>query len=180
MKGKKMVKRLLIAMVTLLCCVGLARAEVQEEGFTTWLLGDYNQMGVRGGYAWDNIELGIQSYWWLWEDENPDQAFGFYGLYDFPGPIDMNDIPVLSPLAPHISAAGYVGFQGTLEFQDEEERGYLGPIVGIALTKLIFDETDDLLITGTEVQWIRYVDNWKDARTENEELRFLFFLRIKF
>lgn len=174
-----MLKKVLLMIVVVLSLVGFARAG-PENGLTTWLMGDYNQTGVRVGYAWDTFELGLQSYWWLWEDVDPPQTYGLYGLYEFPGEIDINDIPVLSPLAPYISMASYVGFQACIEIDgNEDERGYYGPVAGIALTKFIFDEVDDQIITGTEIQWVRYTDQWEKAIGTEEEFRVTFFMRIK-
>ncbi|HUS88043.1 MAG TPA: hypothetical protein VMW91_01525 [Desulfosporosinus sp.] len=150
------------------------------NGLTTWLMGDYNQTGVRVGYAWETFEIFGQSYWRLWETENVPQVYGFGVIYDFPGEIDVSQIPIFGGLSEHISIASYIGFQGAIELRNnEDERGYLGPLVGVVLNKFIFDEVDDEIETGTEVQFVRYTDKLEEVISQ-DEVRFAFFVRFKF
>jgi hypothetical protein len=151
-----------------------------ENGMTTWLMGDYNQTGVRVGYAWETFEIFGQSYWWLWEHEDPPQTYGLGVIYDFPGEIDISQIPVLNILEGQISLASYVGFQGAIELNgDHEERGYLGPLFGLVMNRFIFDEVDDEITTGSELQYVNYIDQWEDD-IRGHELRAAFFVRIEF
>ena len=175
-----MVRRLFLCVVLfllLLCPVAKADG---DNGLTTWLMGDYNQTGVRVGYAWETFEVFLQSYWWLWEDVDPPQVYGLGVLYDFPGEIDIGALPILGGLKEHISLASYIGFQGAIELRDNaDERGYYGPMVGVILNKFIFDEVDDQIQTGTEVRYVRYTDQLKeDLRTD--EVQVSFFVRILF
>lgn len=174
-----MVRRMLLFVMLAILMIAPS-VKAGDTGWTAWLIGDYNQTGVRVGYAWETFEVFGSSYWWLWETEDVPQVYGLGFIYDFPGEIDISHIPILGNLSSEISIASYIGFQGAIELRDnEEERGYLGPIAGIVLQKFLFDEVDDEIETGTEVQFVRYTDKLEDA-IRQDEVRASFFLRIKF
>ena len=178
-----MVRRLLFSVIVAVLLLCLPVRVSGDNSLAVWLMGDYNQTGVRVAHVWDDsFELGLQSYWWLWEDVDPPQTYGLYGLYHFPGEIDISKIPLLDIFQGQLNMASYLGFQGAIELQGgdgNKERGYIGPLAGLVLDKFIFDEVDDLITTGTEVQYVNYVDQWEDD-IKNDEVRVAFFLRIAF
>jgi len=180
MKGNIVVKKLLLSIFLLLLLFSPVAKCADGDGLTTWLMGDYNQMGVRVGYTWDTFEIFGQSYWWLWEDVDPPQVYGLGGVYDFPGEIDVNSIPVLNIFQGELTLASYVGFQGGLELTgNHEERGYYGPMIGLVMNKFIFDKVDDQIMTGTEIQYVNYFDQLEDDIRGNE-VRVTFFMRIAY
>jgi hypothetical protein len=173
-------KRLLLILLILFGLTVTPALAGSDNGLTFWGMGDYNQMGVRVGYAWETFEIFAQSYWWLWETEDVPQVYGLGAIYDFPGEIDISKLPLFGALSDELSLASYIGIQGAIELRDDEnERGYLGPIAGIVLNKFIFDEVDDEIITGTEFQYVRYTDKLEDA-IRQDEFRVTFFVRIEF
>lgn len=161
-----------------------------DEGLSFWMLGDYNVAGFRFGYIWDSnpdvnepsrFEIGGLSYWRPWETEDIPQTYGLYGLYHFPGEFDISQIPPLSPLAELLpSLSNYIGLQGAIEFYDDsDERGFFGPVVGTVLQKFIFDSVDDNITTGVEAQWVQYTDRLEEQIDDNE-FRVSFFINIGF
>lgn len=172
--------RKLLLLFAMLCMLWTCTAKA-DEGLTFWMLGDYNVTGVRLGYVWDTIEVGGLSYWRLWETADVPQTYGLYGLYHFPGEFDIAQIPIIAPLAELLpSAAAYIGLQGAIEFNnDEDERGFFGPVAGTVLQKFIFDTVDDQIKTGIEAQWVHYTDQLEDD-IGDDEFRVTFFMNIEF
>lgn len=184
----KRIKILTLLLTVFAMCFPVLANEATDEkgimdGWTAWYLGDNRQNGVRiGREIGDHVEFGLQGYFYTRAKEDPPDIFGGYVIYDFPGEIDLSKVPMFSAISNDIALASYLGYQLALELDDDDkvERGYHGPLIGLALTKFIFDEVDDQIITGTEFQYMNYTDTLEEAFGTDEEWRLLFFLRILF
>jgi hypothetical protein len=165
-------KKLIVLIVLLFTSMASAQFEFS-------VMGDYNQTGFRLGHRWGNLVLGGQSYWWRWEAEDPPQTYGLYGTLDLPEVIAVENLPI--PIDPTlIDSVSYIGFQGAIELRgDHEQRGYYGPLFGLAFDRLILDQPNDAFVSGTELQYVIYTDELEDQIRDNE-VRVTYFLKIKF
>jgi len=166
-----MIRWILISAIVLLMC-SLVHA---EDGFTAWGIGGNDITGLRLGYQFDNLEPGLLTYWD--EDNDFTEALGGYINYTLPGEFDSNDI---SWIPDNINTINYIGFQGTLDMDgNDEDSGFFGPTFGMVLKKFIVPSSRENMQTVTEVQYINYYGELEE-RVGDDEFRLMLGMRIKF
>jgi len=98
-------KRALLTVAVLLALCGVTKAEDPNRALTLWVSGDslaYQNtdlgvmLGIRG-IGNTNVEVGVAGEWRIFSEGDTDQdiqsdfALGPYGVYHFPGLIDVNN-----------------------------------------------------------------------------------------
>lgn len=169
--------RLLLPLVLLL----LPITALAKDGMSVWMTGDYNVLGVRAGANIGNAEIGGLSEWRPWEEEDVPQVFGIYAAYHLPQEIPLGELPLFSFVPPDVTAASYIGVKVGVEINDDDtDRGFYGPMLGVVFNKFILDEVDDQITTGIEYSFVNYTDDLERAVDRNDESRITFFLKIDF
>lgn len=107
---------------------------VQARDWTTWVLGNDDEIGVRVGYeVAENAEAGMVTYWS--PDNNHPQIWGAYGLYFFPDLVEIqNPLPVLF-LPEKFVGKGYFGLQIGVNFDNDNT--FAVPVAGILFNEVL-------------------------------------------
>jgi hypothetical protein len=94
-------KKLIVTLIMILACCSIARAQDPNQAVTLWLSAanpSYQNTDLKlmvGGRS-GNIELGAAMDWRMFSEGDNDEdlqsqfALGPYGVYHFPGAIDVN------------------------------------------------------------------------------------------
>jgi len=102
MKGNKMIKRMMLTLILILCVCSISEAADPNESVTFWLSGSnlaYHNTDLSAwvGYRADNTEVGVAMDWRMFsegdndEDMQSDFAIGPYGCYHMPGLIEIDN-----------------------------------------------------------------------------------------
>lgn len=148
-KGFKMIKKMMLTLVLVLCVCGIARAGAEpndpNESLTFWLSGSdlsYQNTNISAwlGYRQDDTEVGIAVDWRMFSegdtdtDTQSDFAVGPYGVYHVPGLIDIDNPFGVSWLPEKLAGDPFLGV--SYLFDVDGKGTSINPVVGLRVFEL--------------------------------------------
>jgi hypothetical protein len=142
MKGIKMIKRLMLTLILMLCVCGIAKAADPNESVTFWLSGSdlgYQNTDISAwlGYRQDNTEIGVAADWRMFSegdtaaDVQSNFAVGPYGVFHMPGLIEIDNPFGVDWLPDKLAGDPFVGV--SYLFDVDGKGTSIKPVIGVRI-----------------------------------------------